>query len=124
MASWYKVTLSGEDVLAGKRFSLQEAFEDLFMANGIPADAAIFTTSVVVSPQLFFFSPGAARIAKVLIEAYSGFECAAPMAADLALLIGHRGSERIPFAGMLAEDSERRVYPRLPGPERDDRRLA
>jgi hypothetical protein len=117
MASWYKVTLSDEDVLAGKRFSLQEAFEDLFMANGIPADAAIFTTSIVVSPQLFLFSPGAARIAKVLIEAYSGIECAAPMAAGLALLVGHRGSERIPFASMSAQDSERRVYPRLPAPK-------
>jgi hypothetical protein len=70
---------------------LQKAFEDPFMANGIPADAAIFTTRIVLSPQLFLFSPGAARIAKALIEVYSGTECAAPMAADLALLVGHRG---------------------------------
>ena len=99
MATWYKVVLSGEDVSAGKHMTLQEEFQNLFMVNLGQQDAAMFTTSRELrAPYPYFFSPGAASIAKLLIDRYRGVECAAPEASELSLLVGNASLDQIPFS--------------------------
>ncbi len=90
MTSWYRVTLSDNDVVVRKHMELQQAFETVFLANGWPKEAAMFANIDTLSHH-FYFSPGAVRIAKELITAYSGTECSPPSVLDLAMLVGTPG---------------------------------
>ena len=68
MADWYKVTLSRDNPKVNNKASdLQNAFESAFTATGAPQDATLFSGySEDRKNQLYYFSPGAARIAKNL----------------------------------------------------------
>src|SRR5258708_5813860 len=78
--SWYKVTLPSEESgLAGKAETLQNAFADLWSANKGPKDAAMFSQNSENLKDIFcYFSPGAMRIARTLIESYGAVPCPAP----------------------------------------------
>ena len=79
--------------------ALQEEFQTLFMMNLGPKDAAMFTTYTDHrAPYVYFFSPGAARLAKLLIDRYRGVECPAPKASELSLLVGNASLDQIPFS--------------------------
>ncbi len=52
--------------------TLQNAFATLFMTNGGPRDAAMFTDIDVGENSYFYFSPEATRIASALIAKYGG----------------------------------------------------
>jgi hypothetical protein len=88
---WYKVTLpSSECGTSGKGEALRSAFESAFMANRSPKDAALFTNdSEDLKHCFYYFSPGAAAIAKALIETYKAVKCSAPVQGEVALLLGH-----------------------------------
>ena len=90
MTSWYRVTLSDNDVVVRKHIELQQAFENVFLANGWPKEAAMFS-NVDSLAHHFYFSPGAVRIAKDLIVRCGGSECPAPVQSDLAMLVGAPG---------------------------------
>jgi hypothetical protein len=98
MESWYKVSLSEDDISNGKDLLLRDTFETLFAVNHAPADAALFTTNREGVAYPYFFSPGAARIASSLIARYGGVKCSPPAAADVMLLVGNAGLNAIPFA--------------------------
>ncbi len=71
------------------------------MAHSGPKDAAMFSNREPSFPTCFFFSPGAARIAKKVIDDYAGTECAAPSRDELTLFAGTAASfdpDNIPFA--------------------------
>lgn len=87
MTSWYRVTLSDKDVVVRKHMELQKAFENSFLANGWPKEAAMFANVDTLSHH-FYFSPGAVQIAKDLIVRYAGTECPPPAMPDLVLLVG------------------------------------
>ena len=79
--------------------ALQEEFQNLFIVSYGPKDAAVFTTySDHRAPYVYFFSPGAASIAKLLIDRYRGVECPAPKASELSLLVGNASLDQIPFS--------------------------
>jgi hypothetical protein len=95
METWHKVTLPfAETGISGKGSRLQKAFEADFMANKAPKDAALFTShDVDFRESFFYFSPGAVRISKSLIDNFRGTMCQLPLPADsLRLLVGHSGA--------------------------------
>ena len=98
MQEWHKVALSREDMIDGKYLLLKREVEALFKANSGPKDAAMFSHASLNFPTYFFFSPGAVRIVKCLIEAYAGVPCAAPLAGSVAFSVGNPQLEEIPFA--------------------------
>jgi hypothetical protein len=95
--AWYKVSLSHEDIAAGKQMELKTAFIEVFKAHDVPRNAAMLQ-SRDSSIHEYYFSPGAASIFLLNIASYSGIECPAPARADVKLLVGHSGAEDIAFA--------------------------
>ena len=99
MESWYKVTLSQEQVAGMKHISLQSAFAKIFFSSGSPKDAAMLTNpEPPYFPAVFYFSPGASSIAEDLIKSYSGIECNAPERQGLIPLVGTSDLSGIPFS--------------------------
>jgi hypothetical protein len=98
MESWYVVTLSQTDVSAMRNMSLQMSFQLLFMANHAPKNAGMFTDLETRFPAAFYFSPGAVRIAEILIASYSGKPCQAPKQSELCILVANTDLSRIPFS--------------------------
>jgi hypothetical protein len=94
---WNKVTLSHEDIAALKHMKLQEAFTQIVMVHGAPKSVGMFSDPTIGMHE-YYFSPGAVLIAGPLLAGYSGVECAAPKRSSVHLLVGHDGSEAIPFA--------------------------
>ena len=95
---WYKVTLSDDDILAGKLDGLQNAFAVVFLASGGPVDAGMFSPTNLGRAPECYFSPGAARIGLSVITAFGGVECDAPSRVNMAILVANRGFEGKPFA--------------------------
>jgi hypothetical protein len=104
-AQWYVVTLPAADCgMHGKAKTMQDAFEALFDIHGAPNNAALFTShDEHFQKYYFYFSPGAAEIARSLVEAYSGVACAAPIRDEHTpvLLVGHSNAREA-----LLRDSE------------------
>jgi hypothetical protein len=94
--SWYKVTLSGDDITAGKNTSLQDDFTTLWINAGSPRDAGMFWSP---STHDYYFSLGASEIATGLIARYLGLECTAPARSDAWTVVGPDGAKDIPFSG-------------------------
>src|SRR5437868_3415263 len=90
---WYRVMLPvSECGVHGKAKTMQDAFEALFQINGAPNNAALFTShDDHFKKYYFYFSPGAAEIARSLVDAYSALACAAPIREENTpvLLVGH-----------------------------------
>jgi len=86
--SWYKVTVSAEDVPRAVSAIIQYEFCALFNAAGDPENAAMFSTQVLNTGAELYFSPGARRIAKSLLKQYGGVPCEKPSCA-IYLMVGH-----------------------------------
>ncbi len=93
MGNWYKVTLAFADCgIGGKGQALQDAFAALFVANGGPVNAALFTNHDEDFQSCFYyFSSGAVQIAKHLIAQHAGVPCSAPTKDRVILVVGHAG---------------------------------
>lgn len=94
--SWYKITLSYEEISAGLMIAIRDNFERIFSNSGKPREMALFAdiVSQVNAQQIIletdlYFSPGAFQYAVTLIYAYSGAPCRKPTADSVALLVGH-----------------------------------
>jgi hypothetical protein len=71
---------------------MQDAFDALFRMNGSPQNAALFVSrDDRFENYFFYFSPGAAEIARSMIEAYSGEWCPCPVREEHrpVILVGH-----------------------------------
>jgi hypothetical protein len=101
MGTWYKVMFpASETGVGGKAVSMQDVFEKLFITNAAPADAAVFTNhDESFDNHYYYFSPGAARIAYGLIQAYSGNECSAPLRGEVNLVVGHSQAPELLLRG-------------------------
>jgi len=89
--SWYKVTLSDADIAASRHAELQNTFKVIFMANGRPKGAAMFVDLDSIQGHHFYFPPGAAKIARVIIQSFAGIQCPAPSLSSVGLLVGNAG---------------------------------
>lgn len=85
------------EVASGRAVELQEKFSVVFRAFAGPADAAMFMSRDVME-NLYYFSPGAARIAMPLIAAYAGVECPAPAKSEVHPLVVSGGFSEVPFS--------------------------
>jgi hypothetical protein len=95
--SWQSVAMTDRDITAGRHIQLQQEFDTLFVFSGTPLDAAMFKSSEV-SKHIYYFSPGAVRIATILIGAYGGVDCPTPSRSDLHGLVANADMSAIPFA--------------------------
>ena len=64
------MTLSDADIAASRHAELQNTFKVIFMANGRPKGAAMFVDLDSIQGHHFYFPPGAAKIARVIIQSF------------------------------------------------------
>ncbi len=91
MTPWYKVVFSVTETGHTQAASLQLAFETLFKFRGQPKDAVLFADLMRSSDvRRFIFSPGAVRIAGILLVSHGAVECKSPRKQDVVLCVGRR----------------------------------
>ena len=89
--SWYKVALSADDLIFGRGPILKDEFMALYIrSRGSRKDAVMLTPgSYIPSGTLYYFSPGAVRIARNVILRWGGKECTGPTSPEgLVKLVG------------------------------------
>jgi hypothetical protein len=89
MNDWYRLTFSADDIAAAKHLEMEGHFERFFLAAGSPEDATLFR-GLEPGQTIYYFSPGAARIAMKLITHLSAVQCPAPPMSAVALIAGHQ----------------------------------
>lgn len=94
--TWYRVTLSDEDISAMRQFELQNAFAVIFADHDAPKDAGMFEGKGLGSHD-YYFSPGAVTIAILLINHYGGVQCSAPPRSSVVESVTNSGAIDIPF---------------------------
>jgi hypothetical protein len=92
MNDWYRLTFSADDISAAKHLEMEGHFEKFFLAAGSPEDATLFK-SLESGREIYYFSPGASRIAVKLITHLSAVQCPAPPMSTVAFIAGHRPSQ-------------------------------
>lgn len=92
--SWFKVSLTSNQVASGEINKIQHEFDNLYHAAGRPKDMALFSATLPVSKDDFavlYFSPVSLSVATSLISKYSGTACEAPKK-GFALLAGNKSA--------------------------------
>ena len=89
MNDWYRVLFSADDVAAATHLEAKGHFDRFYAAAGSPEDATLFQGREP-GQTIYYFSPGAARIAGKLIKHLSAIECPAPEMSEVEYLAGHR----------------------------------
>jgi hypothetical protein len=92
MNDWYRLTFSADDISAAKHLEMEAHFEKFFLAAGSPEDATLFR-SLQPGQKIYFFSPGAARIAMKLITHLSAVPCPPPPMSEVAFVAGHQAGQ-------------------------------
>ena len=90
--SWYKISLTNEQVTDQEMFNIQHRFRELFMKTGGPKDMALFCSASPVSKEEFaiiYFSPSCSPVTDLIIAQYWGEPCEKPAKDVVALLMGH-----------------------------------
>ena len=93
--SWYKISLDKVDLIDDKISIIRNLYEAIWLANGAPKEAPLFATKAPKDPCSIFFSPGAAKIGKILIEKYDAIQCKKPPKQEVGLLIGHDSDSKL-----------------------------
>jgi hypothetical protein len=92
--SWFKVSLTNEQVAEENLIKLQENFMRLYRENYAPEGMALFSGKPELEDnQLIhpvYFSPASVQFAQTLIYSYSGTPCEQPGEEDMSLLVGRR----------------------------------
>jgi hypothetical protein len=89
MNDWYRLIFSADDISAAKHLEMEGHFEKFFLAAGSPEDAALFR-GLESGRTMYYFSPGAARIAMKLITHLGAAKSAPPATSEVVLIAGHR----------------------------------
>jgi hypothetical protein len=87
--SWMCVTLSSQDVAAGRHRVLQAAFEHVFTGMGAPKDAAMIEKRPTFAVTLYYFSPAAVSIFGAALATFGAQASAAPSRSHAKLMVGH-----------------------------------
>ena len=85
--SWFKVTIQQPKERTGSSRSLQAEFHEIYLAEGEPKHAALFSTREIQNgyQSHYYFSPMAAVIAHILIDRYKGISCPPPTDAEFVV---------------------------------------
>jgi hypothetical protein len=75
---WHKISMTGEEVIAGKPLRLQMEFTKIFIAKGSPVDAAMLSNRSG-SENDYYFTPEAFKIASNLIKWIRGGRMPRPL---------------------------------------------
>lgn len=86
---WYRLTLTGEQVAAGKVQEYREAFEQAFMAAKGPRIMALFSRECDDGGMNLYFTPDSGKYAAELIQDWGCAPCDHPPLLGLHLLVGH-----------------------------------
>ena len=89
MNDWYKLTFSADDISAAQHLVLEGHFEKFFLAAGSPEDATLYR-GLEPRQNVYYFSPGAARIAMKLITHIAAVPCPAPAMSEVVFVAGHQ----------------------------------
>lgn len=92
--AWMKISLprTGSELIEWKR--IQDSFEEIFMVQGAPADAALFADRSSIGPEVnLYFSPGSVSFSMALLDLYRAEQCDRPSPDSLTLLVGHHGTD-------------------------------
>ena len=74
MNDWYRIMFTADDIAAAKHLELKGHFERFFLGAGSPTDAGLFK-GLEPNQNIYYFSPGAARIATKLIAHLAATPC-------------------------------------------------
>jgi hypothetical protein len=91
MNDWYRLIFSADDISAAKHLEMEGHFEKFFRAAGSPEDAALFRR-LESGQTIYYFSPGAARIAMKMITHLGAAKSVAPATSEVVFVAGHRPS--------------------------------
>ena len=97
MNDWYRLIFSADDIPAAKHLEVEGHFKKFFVAAGEPQDAALFRR-LEPGRTIYYFSPGAARIAMKLITHVGAAKSPAPAASEVEWVAGHQSPMGIPFS--------------------------
>ena len=87
--TWYKVSLTPNQIQALELGKLIDKFVQLFIAAGKPKEMALFGEKELSNnDQVLYFSPACSDKAASLISAYSGIPCEKPEKESLNRLQG------------------------------------
>ena len=92
MNDWYRVTFSADDISAAKHLEMEGHFERFFLAAGSPEDATLYR-GLEPGQTIYYFSPGAAKIAMKLITHLSAVQCPAPPMSAVESVAGHQAGQ-------------------------------
>jgi hypothetical protein len=81
--------MASSDIISGKHFKLQAAFEEAFMAALAPIEAAMFEHDKSYDEYRYYFSPDAVKFFSSALETYGATECNAPPRKDTSLLVAN-----------------------------------
>src|SRR5580658_6741319 len=87
MNDWYRLIFNSDDISAAKHLEMEGHFEKFFTAAGSPEDAALFRR-LESGQTIYYFSPGAARIAMKIITHLGAAKSAAPAMSEVVLVAG------------------------------------
>lgn len=90
--NWKRITLTPDDISAGRHFQMQQAFSDRFIPLAIGRRAAVLLQredSNRTGAYVYYLSPDAAEISEPILLAYRAEDCAAPKKEEVRLLVGH-----------------------------------
>ena len=87
--TWYRLSLSAEDVAAGKITPIKDAFTAAFRAAGGPRAMALFQKGKDEGGVELFFTPDCGSFASELLAGVGAAPCPGPALVGLELLVGH-----------------------------------
>jgi hypothetical protein len=95
MNDWYRLTFTADDIAAAKHLEMEGHFEKFFLTAGSPEDATLLR-SLDPEQTIYYFSPGAARIAMKLITHLSAVQSPAPPMSAVKFIAGHQTGQENP----------------------------
>ena len=96
--SWFKVSLTNDQVAAGELIKLKEDFMKLYIANNTPEGMALFSGKRERDNQLIYpvyFTPVSLQFAQKLVSSYSGVPCEQPKKEGMSLLVGESADSNL-----------------------------
>ncbi len=89
--SWFKVSLTCDQVMAGAINKLRKDFRKLYIKNRSPQGMALFLGIPEWDKQQIYplyFSPSSSQFTEDLISSYSGTPCEQPKKDDVSIIGG------------------------------------